>query len=150
MLFHETAQRLGDRGQSGILIFLPGWRDICDLYELLRYEAGIWALTLHSNISPEDQQRVFDSPPAGQRKAIARDATERGSRHWPSDVQTPMRPEAEHVRCVVRELLCKSRGAHGRDTAQSAQQHIRVRGPTKRHRRGARTAIKHCEFLGLE
>mmetsp|Transcript_11266 Transcript_11266/g.35533 ORF Transcript_11266/g.35533 Transcript_11266/m.35533 type:complete len:1542 (-) Transcript_11266:15-4640(-) len=70
MLFHTTAQRLGDLGKSGILIFLPGWKDICEMYEKLRHQRGLWILTLHSNVSPEDQQRVFADPPSGLRKVV--------------------------------------------------------------------------------
>ena len=36
LLFHKAAERCGDRGRGGILVFLPGWRDITDLHAKLQ------------------------------------------------------------------------------------------------------------------
>eukprot|EP00929_Paragymnodinium_shiwhaense_P053335 TRINITY_DN26689_c0_g1_i1.p1 TRINITY_DN26689_c0_g1~~TRINITY_DN26689_c0_g1_i1.p1 ORF type:complete len:1715 (-),score=543.17 TRINITY_DN26689_c0_g1_i1:425-5569(-) len=68
--FNMKAKEKGDKGKSGILVFLPGWADIAGLFHMLRNEPGLWVLMLHSNLSPEDQQRVFDEPPPGKRKVV--------------------------------------------------------------------------------
>lgn len=70
LLFHNTALKLGDEGKSGILIFLPGWRDLTDMFERLRNQKRFWTMMLHSNLSPEDQQRIFQDAPTGYRKVV--------------------------------------------------------------------------------
>lgn len=70
LLFHDTATRFKDKSRCGILVFLPGWADIQGLYHRLQGVPGLHPLMLHSNLSPEDQQRVFDDPPRGHRKVV--------------------------------------------------------------------------------
>eukprot|EP00927_Polykrikos_kofoidii_P042582 TRINITY_DN36594_c0_g1_i1.p1 TRINITY_DN36594_c0_g1~~TRINITY_DN36594_c0_g1_i1.p1 ORF type:complete len:1807 (-),score=407.54 TRINITY_DN36594_c0_g1_i1:19-4635(-) len=69
MLFHSAALAQGDENRGGILIFLPGWADIASMHGSLCNEPGLWTLMLHSNISPEEQQRVFEEP-NGRRKVV--------------------------------------------------------------------------------
>jgi len=69
-LFHTTAMQLDDGNQGAILIFLPGWADIASMHEKLSDNPAYWPLPLHSNLSPEDQQLVFEKPPEGLRKVV--------------------------------------------------------------------------------
>lgn len=62
------------RNEMGaILIFLPGAADIIALIRKLKSDLGanrVAPLPLHSNLSPEDQKRVFERASVGVRKII--------------------------------------------------------------------------------
>ncbi|KAF4661144.1 ATP-dependent RNA helicase A [Perkinsus chesapeaki] len=68
-----TAQTHGAQG-GAVVVFLPGWPSIQSLLWVLRQETDITAvfdlMPLHSQVPPEDQQRVFQKPPPGRRKCI--------------------------------------------------------------------------------
>lgn len=70
LLFHNSAKSAGDVCLGAILVFLPGWADIAAAQASLQGIDGLWTLMLHSNLAPEEQQRVFDVPPAGVRKVV--------------------------------------------------------------------------------
>ena len=62
---------------DAVLVFLPGFKEIQTLHELLlgTREFGqephrSWVLPLHSLLPPEEQRRVFDRPPPGVRKVV--------------------------------------------------------------------------------
>jgi len=73
-LLEELVVHIDEKHEGGaVLVFLPGMGEISALYERLvgsfrfRGEAGSWVLPLHSSVSPEEQRRAFDKPPAGQK-----------------------------------------------------------------------------------
>ena len=56
---------------DAVLIFLPGFKEITTLHELLLNTPEFasepqrsWVLPLHSLLPPEEQRRVFDRPPS--------------------------------------------------------------------------------------
>lgn len=62
---------------GAILVFFPGMADIIAMHHRLKASAGrygglqnYWILPLHSSISTEEQQRVFDRPPPSVQKII--------------------------------------------------------------------------------
>jgi len=60
-------------GTGSILCFLPGWAEIKALADRLEQspEADkLWVVRLHSTVSKEDQQQVFEQPDEGQVKVI--------------------------------------------------------------------------------
>ncbi|PXF43282.1 putative ATP-dependent RNA helicase DHX57 [Gracilariopsis chorda] len=62
-----------DDNSGAILVFLPGTSEISTLIRRLSTGPGsnkLWALPLHSLLSPEDQRKVFKPPPNGKRKLI--------------------------------------------------------------------------------
>jgi ATP-dependent RNA helicase DHX29 len=64
--------------EGAVLVFLLGMAEINNLYDQLvsSYHFGKnqnkrdWVMPLHSNISPEEQRRVFKNPPRGIRKFV--------------------------------------------------------------------------------
>lgn len=66
----------GGSEEGAVLVFLPGLREIQTLVEeLLRSptigdEQRCRVLALHSSLSPQDQQRVFETTPRGCRKIV--------------------------------------------------------------------------------
>lgn len=77
-LISMLVSRIDTEGRSrnemgAILIFLPGAADIIAVTRKLRSDLGankVTPLPLHSNLSPEDQKRVFERAPEGIRKVI--------------------------------------------------------------------------------
>lgn len=69
-----TVERVLDNGEDGgILIFLPGEKIIKDCLRFLdhsHYASKIFTLPLYGRLSKEDQERVFQDPPAGRKKII--------------------------------------------------------------------------------
>ena len=65
----EIASQPGDIGSGGVLVFLPGEREIRDVGEQLRRElaSGAEVLELYSRLSWEQQSRIFK---AGSRRRI--------------------------------------------------------------------------------
>lgn len=61
-----------DDSQGAILIFLPGAADISNVVQHLSRGSSnrLWALPLHSMLSPDEQAKVFLEPPKGMRKVI--------------------------------------------------------------------------------
>ena len=69
VFFDDPSLALSRDAATGVLIFLPGWAEICDLVDLLeqhpqfgdgtRYQV----LPLHSSVSPKQQARVFVPTP---------------------------------------------------------------------------------------
>eukprot|EP01132_Coremiostelium_polycephalum_P004729 gene4729-5903_t len=61
------------KGKS-ILVFLPGLSDILDICNRLEenemFGSRIWAVPLHSSLSPKDQQKVFEKAPSGKTKVV--------------------------------------------------------------------------------
>uniref|UniRef100_A0A0K0F424 RNA helicase n=1 Tax=Strongyloides venezuelensis TaxID=75913 RepID=A0A0K0F424_STRVS len=58
---------------GSILIFVPGWAEITTCINRLQRTEGsnvYWILPLHSNLSTEEQNRVFQEPPTGLIKVI--------------------------------------------------------------------------------
>jgi len=79
--FNELQQPQHGGGESGpagaILVFFPGMADIIAMHQRLKQSAprygglsNYWILPLHSSISTEEQQRVFDRPPKSVQKII--------------------------------------------------------------------------------
>ncbi|KAF4710566.1 ATP-dependent RNA helicase A [Perkinsus olseni] len=68
-----TALTHGVEG-GAVVVFLPGWPSIQSLLWVLKQEPEINdvfdLMPLHSQIPPEDQQRVFQKPRPGRRKCI--------------------------------------------------------------------------------
>ncbi|XP_050536688.1 ATP-dependent RNA helicase TDRD9 [Daktulosphaira vitifoliae] len=65
----------GIHKRSSVLVFLPGIYEIEEMHRLMELiiesEKHKWALIpLHSSITSEEQNRVFDQPPIGHRKII--------------------------------------------------------------------------------
>nr|CCA18677.1 DEAD/DEAH box RNA helicase putative [Albugo laibachii Nc14] len=63
--------------KESILVFLPGWDDICCLEKALYKVATqngehpkLLVVLLHSRLSPQEQQQAFDIPQANERKVI--------------------------------------------------------------------------------
>ena len=72
---HGADDRSG--GERGVVVFLPGSREIQRVLEMLQSTAEFgaqpqreWVLPLHSLLSPEEQRRVFERPPAGVQKVV--------------------------------------------------------------------------------
>lgn len=65
---------------GAILCFLPGWREIKDLHDMLKYKINnLLILPLHSKVLNNDQQKVFRSVPDNITKIIlATDIAETG------------------------------------------------------------------------
>ena len=67
----------GGGGGGAVLCFLPGLREIETLVTLLKSRPELcapaqqrWILPLHSTLTPEDQMKVFATPPAGLTKVV--------------------------------------------------------------------------------
>ena len=67
----------GEGGGGAVLCFLPGLREIETLVTLLKSRPELcapaqqrWILPLHSTLTPEDQMKVFATPPAGLTKVV--------------------------------------------------------------------------------
>lgn len=64
--------------EGAVLVFLPGMAEINNSYDQLvsSYHFGsdadrkAWVIPLHSNVSSEEQRRVFKRPPRGVRKVV--------------------------------------------------------------------------------
>ncbi|ESP02791.1 hypothetical protein LOTGIDRAFT_110746, partial [Lottia gigantea] len=59
--------------RGSVLAFLPGYGEISDMFDLLlplEKEHCLRIIPLHSTITNEEQQRVFEPPPKGYRKVI--------------------------------------------------------------------------------
>lgn len=60
-----------DQSAGAILVFLPGMAEISGLVERLsRGSSRLFAMPLHSGVSPDEQTAVFARPPKGRRKVI--------------------------------------------------------------------------------
>ena len=74
VLDNEEAEGDNDAGaKGGILIFLPGEKIIKDCVERLSicpFSRHLHILPLYGRLSKEEQERVFDDPPAGKKKVI--------------------------------------------------------------------------------
>jgi RNA helicase HrpA len=74
VLDNEEAEGDSDAGaKGGILIFLPGEKIIKDCVERLSicpFSRHLHILPLYGRLSKEEQERVFDDPPAGKKKVI--------------------------------------------------------------------------------
>ncbi len=70
----NTVSRVLDNDDDGgILIFLPGEKIIKDCYERLThqpYSRHLHILPLYGRLAKEEQERVFENPPAGKKKVI--------------------------------------------------------------------------------
>ncbi|KAG7178043.1 ATP-dependent RNA helicase DHX30-like [Homarus americanus] len=62
------------RPPGAILCFLPGWQDISLVQDrLLEHKhlgKKLWVLPLHSRLTSQSQEMIFESPPYGQRKVV--------------------------------------------------------------------------------
>lgn len=60
---------------GSVLVFLPGYDDILTIRERLiaanDTQTKPMVFTLHSQMNSQDQQRVFESAPRGQRKVVS-------------------------------------------------------------------------------
>lgn len=69
-------------GSASILVFLPGLQEISSLLDLLggsrtfRDSSRFHLIPLHSSLSPQEQQRVFDMPPGSVRIIAATNIAE--------------------------------------------------------------------------
>ena len=70
----NTVERVLDNGDEGsILIFLPGEKIIKDCLDRLYrmpFSRHLHILPLYGRLSKEEQEKVFDEPPAGKKKVI--------------------------------------------------------------------------------
>lgn len=70
----KTVDRILDNGEEGgILIFLPGEKIIKDCMFRLEhapFARQLWVLPLYGRLPKEEQERVFDDPPAGKKKVV--------------------------------------------------------------------------------
>lgn len=70
----RTVDRVLDNGDDGgILIFLPGEKIIKDCMFRLEhapFSRQLWVLPLYGRLQKEEQERVFDNPPAGKKKVV--------------------------------------------------------------------------------
>ena len=70
----NTVERVLDNGdEGGILIFLPGEKIIKDCLDRLYrmpFSRHLHILPLYGRLSKEEQEKVFDEPPAGKKKVI--------------------------------------------------------------------------------
>ena len=70
----NTVERVLDNGdEGGILIFLPGEKIIKDCLDKLYrmpFSRHLHILPLYGRLSKEEQEKVFDEPPAGKKKVI--------------------------------------------------------------------------------
>uniref|UniRef100_A0A8C4I221 RNA helicase n=1 Tax=Dicentrarchus labrax TaxID=13489 RepID=A0A8C4I221_DICLA len=75
-LVADVIEHIDRHGEPGaVLCFLPGWQDIRavqeELMERPRFSSGSQIiLSLHSSLSVQDQQVVFQRPQVGQRKIV--------------------------------------------------------------------------------
>merc|ERR1740129_643756 len=63
------------KGDGAILVFMPGWKEISDLYLKLAdpsdmRNAGLYSLILHSLMTPEQQHQAFEPAPDGKQKIV--------------------------------------------------------------------------------
>jgi len=56
--------------EGGVLVFLPGWDQICALSRLIQSLLDVQIFTLHSSMSPEDQRLIFYPTPPNVRKVV--------------------------------------------------------------------------------
>uniref|UniRef100_A0A0K0EEY3 RNA helicase n=1 Tax=Strongyloides stercoralis TaxID=6248 RepID=A0A0K0EEY3_STRER len=73
MVEESCKAMLSSNDIGSILIFLPGWSEIILCMEELTNSPGsdmYWLLPLHSNLSFENQKKVFEPPPSGRVKII--------------------------------------------------------------------------------
>uniref|UniRef100_A0A0N5BQC9 RNA helicase n=1 Tax=Strongyloides papillosus TaxID=174720 RepID=A0A0N5BQC9_STREA len=74
MMVEESCKAMISSNEQGsILIFLPGWSEIILCMEELKTSASedmYWLVPLHSNLSFDDQKKVFKSPPKDKFKII--------------------------------------------------------------------------------
>ena len=73
VLDNEEAEDDSSGAKGGILIFLPGEKIIKDCVERLLhcpFSRQLHILPLYGRLSKEEQERVFDDPPAGKKKVI--------------------------------------------------------------------------------
>lgn len=73
MLVKKLDDGSRDQKEGAILIFLPGVAEIAAVMKRLSAGAGsrgLWPLPLHSQLSPDEQSKVFRKPPTGLRKVI--------------------------------------------------------------------------------
>ena len=70
----NTVERVLDNGdEGGILIFLPGEKIIKDCLDRLYrmpFSRHLHILPLYGRLSKEEQEKLFDEPPAGKKKVI--------------------------------------------------------------------------------
>lgn len=70
----NTFEKPDAPAHGSVLVFLPGIREIEEMYEILKNsvdEAVKWFIVpLHSSITIEEQRRAFEDPPQGFRKII--------------------------------------------------------------------------------
>ncbi|MBR2106007.1 MAG: ATP-dependent RNA helicase [Treponema sp.] len=70
----NTVERVLDNGDEGsILIFLPGEKIVKDCLDRLYrmpFSRHLHILPLYGRLSKEEQEKVFDEPPAGKKKVI--------------------------------------------------------------------------------
>jgi len=59
-----------EEGEGGVLVFLPGWDQICALSRLIQPLLDVQIFTLHSSMSPEDQRLIFFPTPPNVRKIV--------------------------------------------------------------------------------
>eukprot|EP00419_Tripos_fusus_P045518 CAMPEP_0172822272 /NCGR_PEP_ID=MMETSP1075-20121228/16567_1 /TAXON_ID=2916 /ORGANISM="Ceratium fusus, Strain PA161109" /LENGTH=1135 /DNA_ID=CAMNT_0013663249 /DNA_START=71 /DNA_END=3474 /DNA_ORIENTATION=- len=73
-MYKEAQKTTGDEKPPGtILVFLPGWGDIDQLNKRLTQNFSqdrFKILPLHSQVSKEQQQEIFEPPPPGIRKIV--------------------------------------------------------------------------------
>jgi ATP-dependent RNA helicase DHX57 len=73
MLVRRLDAGAGDQSAGAILVFLPGMAEISTLVERLSrdgHASKLFAMPLHSALSPDEQAAVFERPPRGRRKVI--------------------------------------------------------------------------------
>jgi ATP-dependent RNA helicase DHX36 len=72
----ELMRHIIQRGDGGILVFLPGWQEISELSSILEStmpfsnRSQFCILSLHSGIHSSEQRRVLQRPPHGVRKVV--------------------------------------------------------------------------------
>mmetsp|Transcript_21392 Transcript_21392/g.69199 ORF Transcript_21392/g.69199 Transcript_21392/m.69199 type:complete len:1632 (-) Transcript_21392:71-4966(-) len=62
-----------ENGAGSILCFLPGWQEIktlADRLEKSTHASKLWVIKLHSSMTKDEQQQIFESPEPGQVKVI--------------------------------------------------------------------------------
>ncbi|CEF62165.2 Helicase, C-terminal domain and Helicase-associated domain and DNA/RNA helicase, DEAD/DEAH box type, N-terminal domain and Domain of unknown function DUF1605 domain and Helicase, superfamily 1/2, ATP-binding domain and P-loop containing nucleoside triphosphate hydrolase domain-containing protein [Strongyloides ratti] len=74
MMIKESVKTILETDDYGsILVFVPGWNEIIKCIDILKNskESNMyWCLPLHSNLTTNEQNLVFQTPPDGQIKVI--------------------------------------------------------------------------------
>jgi len=63
-------QWIDKKPPGGVLVFLPGWKEIQGVNNILQNDERFFVVLLHSNVNLSDQLKVHNEPPQGKRKVV--------------------------------------------------------------------------------